>query len=244
MNRLAFPFIVALLAAVAAVSALSSAASSATSAASTKQAAVETKFPAAGELTVHSVPVRRQPNPNASVIKVMHDFRSDFRVQEILAVRRATGSDGADWYRISIPMRPNGTYGWIPASKVSLAPTISQIVVHRGSRTIDIYWHGKRRVHAIAAVGAPSMPTPLGKYYVAARFVPQNDPFLGVFAVETSAYSSLPNWPGGGVVGIHGTNEPWLLGQPVSHGCIRVANQTALALKRFAPLGTPIRITK
>jgi lipoprotein-anchoring transpeptidase ErfK/SrfK len=46
------------------------------------------------------------------------------------------------------------------------------------------------------------------------------------------------------VVGIHGTNEPQLLGQAVSHGCVRVSNTTARALKRFAPLGTPIWIKK
>ena len=73
-------------------------------------------------------------------------------------------------------------------------------------------------------------------------FVPYQDPFLGVFAVETSAYSRLTEWPGGGKVGIHGTSRPDLLGQAVSHGCIRVANATAEALKRFAPLGTPITV--
>ena len=85
------------------------------------------------------------------------------------------------------------------------------------------------------------METPLGHFYVTARFVP-NDPFLGVFALETSAYSKLSEWPGGGVVGIHGTSRPDLLGQAVSHGCIRVSNATAAALRRLAPLGTPIRV--
>jgi lipoprotein-anchoring transpeptidase ErfK/SrfK len=203
---------------------------------------IESVFPAAGQLAVHSVAVRRAASPNAPVIKVMHDFRPDFRPQEMLAVRKQVGSDGKVWYRVSIPMRPNGTYGWIPATSVSLAPTTSQIVINVGARTIDIYRHGKRAWHGIVAVGAPGRETPLGRYYVAARFVPYHDPFLGVFAVETSAYSKLTEWPGGGVVGIHGTNEPQLLGKAVSHGCVRVANTTAAALERLAPLGTPIWI--
>jgi lipoprotein-anchoring transpeptidase ErfK/SrfK len=95
----------------------------------------------------------------------------------------------------------------------------------------------------MVAIGAPGMETPLGHYYVAARFVPYQDPFLGVFAVETSGYSKLTEWPGGGWFGIHGTSEPQLLGQAVSHGCIRVANTTALKLRQYAPLGTPIVIT-
>jgi lipoprotein-anchoring transpeptidase ErfK/SrfK len=178
------------------------------------------------------------------VIRVMHDFRSDYRPQEMFAVRKATGTDGQVWYRVSIPMRPNGTYGWIPAKTVSLKPTHSQIVVDIRTRTIDIYRFGKRRWHAIVAVGAPGRETPVGHYFVAARFVPYHDPFLGVFAVETSAYSKLTEWPGGGVVGIHGTDEPQLLGRAVSHGCVRVANATARRLQALAPLGTPIWIKK
>ena len=207
-------------------------------------ARVETAFPAAGQLLVHATPVRVAPDPRARVIKVMNQFRPDYRIQEILAVATRLGRDHHPWYRISVPMRPNGTMGWIRASTVSLAPTVSKIVIHRGARTIDIYWHGRHALHAIVAVGAPGMPTPLGRYYVAARFVPYQDPFLGVFAVETSAYSSLTEWPGGGVVGIHGTSMPQLLGQAVSHGCVRVSNQTAAAMRKLAPLGTPILITE
>lgn len=201
-------------------------------------------FPAAGEMLVRSVPVRKNPDPHASVIKVMHAFRPDYRPQEMLAVRKATGSDGAVWYRVSIPMRPNGTYGWIPADTVSLKPTHSQIVVNLGSRTIDLYRFGKHKWHGKVAIGAPGRETPVGRFFVAARFVPYHDPFLGVFAVETSAYSKLTEWPGGGVVGIHGTSLPQLLGQAVSHGCVRVSNTTARHLKTLAPLGTPIWIKK
>jgi lipoprotein-anchoring transpeptidase ErfK/SrfK len=207
-------------------------------------APVESVFPAAGQLTVHSVPVRKAPNPQARVIKVMRDFRPDYRPQEMFAVRKAVGSDGKAWYRVSIPMRPNGTYGWIPAGTVSLKPTHSQIVVNIRARTIDIYRFGKRKWHGIVAVGAPGRETPVGHYFVAARFVPYKDPFLGVFAVETSAYSKLTEWPGGGVVGIHGTSLPQLLGQAVSHGCVRVSNTTARRLRALAPLGTPIWIKK
>jgi len=209
----------------------------------TPQAAVRVQsiFPAAGGLQVDTVAVRSQPTRSAPVIKLMHQFRPDYRLQEILAVGMRIGSDGRPWYRINVPMRPNGRTGWIPARTVSLSPTVAEIVVHRSSRTIDIYRHGALQVHAQVAIGAPGMETPLGHYYVQARFVP-DDSFLGVFAVETSAYSKLSEWPGGGVVGIHGTSMPQLLGQAVSHGCVRVSNQTADALRRLVPLGTPIWI--
>jgi lipoprotein-anchoring transpeptidase ErfK/SrfK len=205
---------------------------------------VVSAFPAAGEMLVHSVAVRKTPSPQASVIKVMKAFRPDFRPQEMFAVRKATGSDGEVWYRVSIPMRPNGTYGWIPAKTVSLSPTHSQIVINLNRRVIDIYRFGKHKWHGLVAIGAPGRETPVGHYFVASRFVPYHDTFLGVFAEETSAYSKLTEWPGGGVVGVHGTSLPQLLGKAVSHGCVRVSNTTARHLKSLAPLGTPIWIKK
>jgi lipoprotein-anchoring transpeptidase ErfK/SrfK len=205
---------------------------------------VVSTFPAAGEMLVHSVAVRKTPNPHAPVIKVMKAFRPDFRPQEMFAVRKATGSDGEVWYRVSIPMRPNGTYGWIPANTVSLKPTHSQIVINLRRRTIDLYRFGKHKWHGPVAIGAPGRETPVGHYFVATRFVPYHDTFLGVFAEETSAYSKLTEWPGGGVVGIHGTSLPQLLGKAVSHGCVRVSNTTARRLRTLAPLGTPIWIKK
>jgi lipoprotein-anchoring transpeptidase ErfK/SrfK len=231
-----------LLAAAVAVAAVSAAPSLAAPASPAVAERVTTIFPAAGELVAPAAAARVSPDPHARVIKVMRQFRPDYRMQVVLAVATRVGTDGRPWYRISVPMRPNGTMGWIRASTVSLAPTLSKIVINRSARTIDVYRNGKRALHATVAIGAPGMETPVGHYYVAARFVPQ-DSFLGVFALETSAYSKLSEWPGGGVVGIHGTSMPQLLGQAVSHGCVRVSNETAAALKRLAPLGTPIWIT-
>jgi len=203
--------------------------------------ALPTSYPAAGELLALQVAARTAPDRKAHVIRVLHQFRTDYRLQVVLALGQATGADGKTWFRISVPMRPNGTIGWIPAGAVSLKPTQNRIVVNRGLRFIEVFHGDRRLLHAKVAVGAPGRETPLGDFYVTARFVP-DDSFLGVFALETSAYSRLTEWPGGGVVGIHGTSKPWLLGQAVSHGCVRVSNATALALKRLAPVGTPISI--
>ena len=99
---------------------------------------------------------------------------------------------------------------------------------------------GKLLLKAPVAVGKPSAETPLGRdYYVQWRFTP-TDPFYGAYALQTSAYSRLSDWPGGGVVGIHGTDEPQLIGGAVSHGCIRMLNRDVVKLRRLAPLGTPI----
>ena len=100
---------------------------------------------------------------------------------------------------------------------------------------------GRLLLRSVVAVGAAGSETPRGRgFYVQSAFVP-TDPFYGTFALETSAYARVSDWPSD-VVGIHGTNRPDLLGQAVSHGCVRVPNAVAARLRRLAPLGTPVDI--
>ena len=201
-------------------------------------------FLASGDLRVNTVVVRAAPRKNARVVRVLHEFRKDFRLQIVLAVGRARGPHRARWVKLSLPGRPNGQRGWVPRSAVGLNRVQRIIVVHRGARTLEVrrVSDGKVLLRAPVAVGKPGAETPLGRnYYVTARFVPK-DAFFGTYALETSAYSRLSEWPGGGVVGIHGTDQPQLIGQAVSHGCIRMLNGDVDKLHRLAPLGTPIDV--
>ena len=45
---------------------------------------------------------------------------------------------------------------------------------------------------------------------------------------------------GDGQVGIHGTDDPGSIGNPVSNGCVRVPNDVAVQLAELLPLGTPV----
>jgi L,D-transpeptidase catalytic domain len=201
-------------------------------------------FPAAGDLLRNSVVVRAAPSKRARRIGVLHEFRKDFRLQIVLALREARGRHGGPWVKLSLPGRPNGGRGWVPRSAVMLHRALRRIVIHRAARRLEVrrISDGKVLFRAPIAIGKPAAPTPLGRnYYVDARFVP-TDPFYGSYALETSAYARLSDWPGGGVVGIHGTDEPQLIGRAVSHGCVRMFNRDVLRLRTLAPLGTPIDI--
>jgi lipoprotein-anchoring transpeptidase ErfK/SrfK len=97
--------------------------------------------------------------------------------------------------------------------------------------------------HARVGVGKPSSPTPRGEFYVREVIRGFGDPFFGPVAFGISGRSAvLTDWPGGGVVGIHGTSLPQLLPGRVSHGCIRLRNPDILRLARLMPLGTPVTI--
>ena len=201
-----------------------------------------TRMPAAGELVASSVAVHAAPDGDARLVRVLHQFRADAQFAIVLAIGAQRGSDGRWWYELSLPGRPNGQRGWVRGDLLDLRPMSTRIVVHVRARRLEVRRITDHRLllRAIVAVGRPGAETPLGHdFYVQARFVPR-DPFFGVFVLETSAYSKLSDWPGGGLAGIHGTNRPELLGQAVSHGCVRVSNAVARALERLAPLGTPI----
>ena len=197
-----------------------------------------------GTINVPTLAVRSAPSGGARVIARLSEFRpQDYRPRYVLALAAKKGKQGKPaWYKISIPGRPNGRTGWVPAKQISIRPVPWQVVVFRGSRVIQVWKHDQLVRSSKVAVGAPGMETPTGLYYVTVRFRPVQQTFLGDFAFETSAYSKLSEWPGGGVVGLHGTTSPQLLGQAVSHGCIRISNETANFLRDRIPLGTPIRV--
>jgi lipoprotein-anchoring transpeptidase ErfK/SrfK len=210
--------------------------------------AVSTTAPApvvgSGTINVPVLTVRSAPRHDARVVARLTEFRpQDYRPRYVLAVASRKSKVGkVAWYKITVPGRPNGRTGWVRAGHVSIRAVPWQVVVYRGSRLVQV-WRGKDLVNtARVAIGAPGMETPTGLYFVTVRFKPVQVPFLGSFAFETSAYSKLSEWPGGGVVGVHGTTAPELLGQAVSHGCVRISNQTAEFLRDRIPLGTPVRI--
>jgi lipoprotein-anchoring transpeptidase ErfK/SrfK len=201
-------------------------------------------FPAAGELTTLRVVVRAAPDPRARVVDRLSQFRRDYRPQVVLALGTRRSSDGASWYRLSLPGKPNGRRGWVLADDVDLQRIANRITILRGARTLEVRRRstGRLLLRTPIAVGKPGAETPIGRnFYVQARFFP-TDAFYGTLAVETTAYAPLTDWPGDGVVGIHGTNAPQLIGQAVSQGCVRLPNAAAAELRRLAPLGTPMDI--
>ena len=176
------------------------------------------------------------------MLTTLTQFRKDYRPRYVLAVEQRTSTAGKpSWYRIVVPGRPNGRTGWVPAASADLETVDRHLVIYRGARKFEFYVRGKVVRTGTIAVGAKGMETPIGLFYVTSKFDPSWE-VLGAYALETSAYSKLSEWPGGGVVGVHGTNTPWLLGQAVSHGCVRLHNRDITFLRATVPVGTPVKI--
>jgi lipoprotein-anchoring transpeptidase ErfK/SrfK len=183
-------------------------------------------YPAAGAPTPSLV----LPNPNK------------YRGQLVLLVA-ALRSDG--WLQVLLPVRPNGTTGWIHGGDVVLSNDPYRIVVQLRSHRITVYDRAKMVLHDLVGIGKPNTPTPGGGYYLTQLFAPPdaNGPY-GPFAYSLSGYSQvLTSFEGGdAIIGLHGTNRPDLLGKDVSSGCIRMRNDAISKLAHLLPLGTPVTI--
>ena len=147
-------------------------------------------------------------------------------------------------YRVQVPLRPNGTTGWVSPAAVTVASVSTRLDVDVSERRLTLYRGGREVLHATVAVGATATPTPIGRYYVNERLVPRDPsgPF-GPGAVGISAFSNvLTGWTQGGPIAIHGTNAPWSIGRAVSNGCIRLPNRVLRRVFRIAIAGTPVVI--
>jgi lipoprotein-anchoring transpeptidase ErfK/SrfK len=147
-------------------------------------------------------------------------------------------------YRVQVPLRPNGITGWVAARDVIVASVRTRIEVDLSERRLTLYRAGRELLHSTVAIGSSATPTPLGRYYVNQRLIPQDKsgPF-GPGAVGISAFSDvLTGWTQGGPIAIHGTNAPWSIGRPVSNGCIRLPNPLLRRVFRLALAGTPVMI--
>jgi hypothetical protein len=153
-------------------------------------------------------------------------------------------NSGRYWLRVPLPVLPNGTMGWIPRDAVGAFSAVdTHLVIDRARFRATLYKRGRRIFQSIVGVGEPRWPTPPGRFYVRERLTGFTDPIYGHLAFGTNGRSTvLTDWPGGGFVGIHGTNQPQILPGRVSHGCVRLRNQAIRRLDRLMRVGTPVTI--
>jgi lipoprotein-anchoring transpeptidase ErfK/SrfK len=173
-------------------------------------------------------------------------------VPQVFLVKKQR-SDG--WVQVLLPVRPNGSTGWLQASDVTLTANPYRIAVKLGDHTItvnkgsQVVYTGPVAVGAtdppLPDVGKPT-PTPTGKYYLRVLLqAPDPNTVYGPYAYGLSSHSdTLDTFAGGDAeVGIHGNNDPSVLGKNATHGCIRMDNNAITMLAKLLPLGTPVTVS-
>jgi lipoprotein-anchoring transpeptidase ErfK/SrfK len=185
-----------------------------------------------GSVEVHTAPdgplLRRISNPLYATIPLL------------FLVKRPVTNTG--WVEVHLPTRPNGSSGFVRASDVSLSETGMQILVEQRFRRLSVWDGGRLVFETPVAVGKDKTPTPNGVYYV--QGIVRASGAYGPFIMALSSHSEVhKTFAGGdGLVGIHGTNQPGLIGQAVSNGCIRLPNAAITQVVRLVPSGAPVTV--
>ncbi|MHB8465090.1 MAG: L,D-transpeptidase [Acidimicrobiales bacterium] len=149
------------------------------------------------------------------------------------------------WNQVLLPIRPNGSTGWVRSADVTLSAHDYWIVVALHAHAITVYENDTVIDHEPIGVGTGATPTPGGLFYTE-DFIKLTDPGgpYGPYAYGLSGFSDVLTTFGGGPgqLAIHGTNEPWALGHDVSHGCIRMSNAGITKLAAILPRGVPVHV--
>ena len=193
---------------------------------------------------VQRSPVHATPAKASRTVGHLRFQTEDGPLEVYLVLESRRDARGRVWLRVRLPMRPNGRRGWVIREALGELTTVTTYLrVNRRALRATLYRDGRRIWSSPVGIGAPATPTPAGRFWIRARLRSLGGGTVyGPWAFGTAAYSVLSDWPGGGVIGIHGTNQPRLIPGRPSHGCIRVPNDKIRQLARRMPIGTPVLI--
>jgi hypothetical protein len=203
-----------------------------------------TRLTSSWSTVVRPVTARRAPSVEAAAVTRLQTITPEGTANVVLVLARAEDSAGRLWVRIRLPILPNGSTGWVARRSLSGYHSVSTRLLVDLQRLEATLWAGERvLLRAPVGIGRTNWPTPRGEFYIRDRVRNLISPFYGPVAFGTSARSSvLTDWPAGGFIGIHGTDQPELIPGRISHGCIRMRNTDIRRLARLMPVGTPLTI--
>jgi hypothetical protein len=189
--------------------------------------------------------VRAQPRASARKVTMLDSWTTDDTQNIVVILKAIAVSSRLTWYQVRLPILPNNSTGWVQSRYLGpLFAVHTHLYVDRGRLRATLKRDGVTVFKTIIGVGKSIWPTPRGEFYIRDKMTDFGSPVYGPIAFGTSARSPvLTDWPGGGFVGVHGTDEPSILPGRVSHGCIRMPNASILKLARLMPVGTPLTIS-
>ena len=187
----------------------------------------------------HATALRVKPGGRVlSMLKLKTGFGSP----QVMWVTRHTGV----WLGVVSPDAGNNQVGWIRASAASLSRVSWQLRVSLSERKLTVLDNGRVMERYTVAVGAPTAPTPTGRFSVTDRLLtgdPAGPYGCCILALSAKAPHAIQDWSGGDRIAIHSTPETETIGEAVSHGCVRLTLAEGRWLVNHIPLGTPTVIT-
>ncbi len=149
------------------------------------------------------------------------------------------------WLEVYLPVRPNGTTGWVRTVDVTVRANPYRVLVELDAGAVTVWHDAEVILQTPAATGRSDRPTPPGRFYL--RDIIENPVANGPYGshiLALSGFSEALETFGGGLpaLALHGTNQPDLVGAEVSSGCVRLLNGDIEFLAASLPLGTPVEI--
>ncbi|MEP6757919.1 MAG: L,D-transpeptidase family protein [Actinomycetota bacterium] len=186
--------------------------------------------------------VFEQPGPGAVRVTTLPAANDWAQPVWLPTIDGFVDADGTTWYQVRLPIRPNGTTGWVRARDVAGRTVFERIEVDLSEHRLVRIADGRTVASFQVGVGAPATPTASGRFFVWARVPSDPSGPYGVLALGLSGFSDvITDWVGGGRLAVHGTNDLTDRGADVSHGCVRVFNAQMSSLSDVS-LGTPVWI--
>ena len=203
-----------------------------------------------GQVPVYDSPTATNPSRQLENPWLVDPDVPTSKVTQVFLVK----AQEPNWVEVLLPVRPNGSTGWVKTADVTVTPNTFAIKIELGAHTITVTNADKVIYTGAVAVGAvdPPLPdvgkptpTPTGEYYLRVLLqAPDPNTVYGPYAYGLSSHSdSLDEFAGGDAeIGIHGNNDPSVLGKNATHGCVRMDNAAITMLSKQLPLGTPVDI--
>jgi lipoprotein-anchoring transpeptidase ErfK/SrfK len=183
------------------------------------------------------VPVFNQPDAPEPNTTVANPVSADgVNVGPVIFLVHGAYDPAAEMLEVELPVRPNGTTGWVRASEMAISANRFRIEVGLGEHRIRVFDGGEVVLDEPIGVGTTDTPTPGGVFYIRS-LIASTDPAYGTYAFGLSGFSDVhQSFNGGpGDIGIHGTNDPSTIGTDVSNGCIRLADENVVRLAGLLP---------
>jgi lipoprotein-anchoring transpeptidase ErfK/SrfK len=130
------------------------------------------------------------------------------------------------------------------AAPASPAAPERRIIISIPDRRLALIENGRVALMFRVAVGAPASPSPVGEFRVANLVTDPVYYHPGEVIPAGPENPVGPRWIGLSAkgYGIHGTNEPRLIGRRVSHGCIRLNNGDVKILFAHLRVGDAVEL--
>lgn len=161
--------------------------------------------------------------------------------------RREAGRQVSNFYPIRYSQNKDKATLKLKSPQILPLGNSSRLVVDLSDRRVYVWRAAKLQASYAVAVGQRGWQTPVGSFQVLKmqKYPLWRHPITG--AVVPSGPDNplgigwIGFWSDGRLgVGFHGTNQAELVGQAVSHGCLRMHNRDMQALYKQVSVGTPV----